>query len=134
MPLVLDASVTAASGLADENSAYADAAMDLAVEQGAVVPSVWWYEVRNILIVAERRGRSTEPHSAQFLLALGRLPIAIDRDQESDMVLALARTHNLTAYDAAYLETAVRRDAILATLDRTLAKAAERQGVALLSA
>ena len=75
-----------------------------------------------------RRGRSTESHATRFFLELGRLPIAIDREQDSDLVLALARTHGLTAYDAAYLETALRHGVPLATLDQRLAAAARQQG------
>jgi predicted nucleic acid-binding protein len=65
---------------------------------------------------------------------LARLRIDLDRQADGEILLALARTHRLTAYDAAYLELALRADAPLATLDRKLAAAARAAGVPLLGA
>ena len=72
--------------------------------------------------------------TAGFLADLEALSIRIDRAPESDVVLALARTHRLTIYDAAYLELAGRIDSPLATLDRQLARAARAASVPLLEA
>ena len=66
------------------------------------------------------------------LADLEKLPIAFDRQSESEAVLALARAHRLTFYDAAYLELAHRLTVPLATLDRQLARAACGAQVALL--
>lgn len=97
----------------------------------AWVPSLWWFEVRNTLLVSERRGRLTEADTTAFLAALSRLAISVDRPP-SDDVLALARRRNLTVYDAAYLELARRADMPLATLDRRLALAARAEQVVLI--
>lgn len=129
---VIDASVTAAWCLADEDAAEAEAAFDRLTMSDAVVPALWWFEVRNILIVSERRGRIDALATTEFLVDLARLPIRIDRDPDGEVVLALARKHRLTAYDAAYLELARRQSAPLATLDRALAAAARSAGIEII--
>jgi predicted nucleic acid-binding protein len=133
MPFVVDASVAAGWCFPDEHDAQADAAIDRFASDPAVVPALWWFEIRNVLIVSERRGRIDAAGTAAFLADLGRLPIHIDSRPESEIVLTLARKHRLTAYDAAYLELALRLDAPLATLDRPLAIAAAAEGVDLIA-
>jgi predicted nucleic acid-binding protein len=98
----------------------------------AVVPAVWWFEVRNLLLTGERVGRMHPAGTAEFLADLERLSIRIDRAPVSDAVLALARGHRLTIYDAAYLELARRIGVPLATLDQQLAHAARAAQVPLL--
>lgn len=80
----------------------------------------------------ERRRRLEPSQTAEILARLARLPIVLDHEPIGDAVLALARAHRLTFYDAAYLELALRRDAPLATLDRQLAAAARAAAVRLL--
>jgi predicted nucleic acid-binding protein len=92
----------------------------------------WWFEVRNVLVINERRGRINQTGSAAFLADLEKLPISFDRQSDSETVLALARAHRLTVYDAAYLELALRADAPLATLDQQLVRAARTARVPLL--
>ncbi len=130
MTFVLDVSVTVAWCLPDEESEIANRALDRLRSDEAVVPALWWFELRNALVVNERRGRLTETETAAFLGDLGRLPIRLDeRPPNSGLVLALARRQDLTVYDAAYLEAGVRHSAPVATLDRKLAAAAEAEGV-----
>ena len=131
MPFVLDASVTASWCFEDEEASVADAAMDRLPEDHAVVPALWWFEIRNILVVNERRGRIDSADSDVFLNDLARLPIRIESDPNERLVVELARTHRLTAYDAAYLDLAVRLTAPIATLDRALADAARAEGLEL---
>ena len=100
--------------------------------RAAVVPALWWFEVRNLLLVHEQRGRLDATGTAEFLADLGRLPVQIDREPDSGAILELARAYRLTFYDAAYLELARRLDAPLATLDRQLTAAARAAQVALL--
>jgi predicted nucleic acid-binding protein len=88
--------------------------------------------VRNALLMNERRGRLEPSQTAEILARLARLPIVLDHEPVSDAVLALARAHRLTVYDAAYLELAYRLDLTLATLDRQLAAAARATAVRLL--
>ena len=131
MPFVLDASATASWCFDDESAAAADAAMERLPADHAVVPALWWFEVRNILIVNERRGRIEPVDSDVFLDDLARLPIRIESHTNERLVVALARKHRLTAYDAAYLALAVRLTAPIATLDRALADAANAEGLEL---
>ena len=98
------------------------------------MPVLWWFEVRNVLVVNERRGRIDTVGSAAFLAELEKLPILFDRQSHSETLLTLARAHRLTVYDAAYLELARRLDAPLATLDQKLAAAARAARVPLVGA
>ena len=134
--LVLDASVTLAWILPDEASDAAASILSLVVAQGAVVPSIWTLEVGNALIMAERRARLTTDQAAQGLSLLRELPIRISPPTlESDFgqVIALARQHGLTTYDASYLAAAIRTNLPLATLDQRLRAAAGIVGVAIVS-
>jgi predicted nucleic acid-binding protein len=130
MPIVVDCSVAAAWALVDERTAWTSAALQAATAEGAVVPSLFWYEIRNILVVNERRGRIEASQSARFLTDVDPLTDVDLRPVESDL-LALARTHNLTVYDAGYLELASRLGLPLCTLDTQLIQAAPKIGVTL---
>ena len=99
----------------------------------AVVPCLWWFEVRNILIVNERRRRIAESATASFLLNLSLLRLRVDRSPDENAVLRLARAHRLSVYDSAYLELAQREGLPLATLDADLRRAAASEAVALVS-
>jgi predicted nucleic acid-binding protein len=133
MRFVLDASVTINWAMRDESSPVADRALSEIRSGSAATPAIWWYEVRNILVVNERRKRITPQDSDQFLSDLLRLEIAIENDADSTSVLSLSRRLGLTAYDAAYLALALREHLPLATLDRNLAAAATAEGIALLA-
>src|SRR5262252_2248820 len=132
MPFVLDASVTACWAFGDEQDPRVDAAFEKIRTEDAVVPSLWWFEVRNIMVVNERRKRITESDTTGFLRNLSRLRIRVDRDPEEAVVLRLARKHRLSVYDAAYLELTLRYGLPLATLDDELATAAVTEGTELI--
>ena len=128
---VLDSSVTLAWVLRDKPSVSAGAVLERVVEVGGVAPSLWWVEVRNGLVTAERRGRLTQEDTAAAVQAIDALGIQLDQAPDSTSLLRLARTHGLTAYDAMYLELSIRQQRPLATLDRKLSAAAQAEGVAL---
>jgi predicted nucleic acid-binding protein len=107
MPFLLDTTIPACWAFQDEQSATADAAFARIQAEEAVVPSLWWFEIRNILVVNERRKRITEADT-------------------------LARTHRLSDYDASYLELALREGIPLATLDAELITAARAEGSGLI--
>jgi predicted nucleic acid-binding protein len=132
MAFVLDASVTACWAFEDEDHPQADLALRRVRTEEAVVPSLWWFEVRNILVVNERRKRITESGTRSFLRGLNRIPIRVDRVPVEAEVLRLARAHRLSVYDAAYLELASREGVPLATLDRDLAGAARAENVPII--
>ncbi len=101
---------------------------------GAVVPSLWHLEVGNSLRMALRRQRIDAAFIAETLQDLVRLRVEVD-DQTvprawSD-TMALAAAHQLTMYDASYLELAVRRGLPVASLDRAMCQAAVAPGVAI---
>ena len=134
---ILDASVTFPWLFEDEASPEADGLLDLVTEHGAVVPSLWYLECANGLAMAERRGRIDGEGIARAIGLLHRLPLEVDDAAPShalDSVLTLARAHGLTAYDAAYLELALRRGLPLATDDGPLRAVANVVGVGLSSA
>jgi predicted nucleic acid-binding protein len=135
MAFVLDASVTLTWAFPDEQNPIAQRAWQLLelTSESAIVPSLWWYEVRNILVVNERRGRITPSRTAIFLGELSVVPIVIDNAQDSLTVLEIARSYHLTIYDAAYLALALREHIPLATLDKDLRNAGLAAGVSLLS-
>jgi predicted nucleic acid-binding protein len=133
LPYVLDASVTACWCFHDEHDPRADAAYDLLDDDRALVPLHWWFEVRNVVLLGERRQRISEEYAAGFLDRLERFPINLTALPDHTNVFVLARRHRLTFYDAAYLELAQRERVALATLDDELAAAARAEGVALVA-
>ena len=131
--IVLDCSVTAAWCLRDESNAAADDVLRRVAAEGGVVPGLWPAEMANILVVAERRGRIAPADADRSVDLLGRMPITIvpATGETLRRTRALAREHNLTAYDAWYLDLAVRLTLPLATFDAALRAAAQRTGVGL---
>ncbi len=102
MPFVIDASVATSWCFEDEQASAAESAMErLRTDEEAIAPALWWVEIRNILIVSERRRRIEPDDADTFLDDLGRLPIRVQWESGSGRVMALARKHGLTAYDAA---------------------------------
>ncbi len=130
--LVLDCSVTLTWCFDDEASADGDAVLEWVRDEGALVPALWHLEVANVLVQAERRKRLTSTETAAFFALVAQLPILIDDETARRAwrgIVDIARTEGLSAYDAAYLELAIRRALPLATKDRALSDAAARLGV-----
>lgn len=132
--LVLDASISLAWLLDDEASALADAARARIAADNVYVPRIWHLEIRNALLVAERRKRLSRRMADERLDALSVLPIQTDNEPSLHRTMALARTYDTSFYDALYLELALRMRAELATLDTSLRIAASKQGIPVLSA
>jgi len=132
---VVDNSVVMAWCFQDETSQYADAILDSLEVFKAIVPSIWPLEVGNVLLVAERRKRLSEADSARFIALLTELPIMIEQESPERMmreILALAREHQISSYDASYLDLAMRKGVPIATLDDGLIKAAELSQVPIM--
>lgn len=118
----------------DEADEYADSVLDLLADSETVVPSIWALEVANVLLVAERKKRLTKADSSRFVKLLRELPITIDQetpDRALSEILPVGRQLGLSAYDAAYLELAMREGIALATRDNGLKQAAQKCGVKL---
>lgn len=128
---VVDASVSAAWVLPDEATGFTTAAL-LATAAGDVwVPVLWGLEMSNLLLSAQRRRRIGAAKRAELAVGLAALRLQVCREPVALATLdALAADQGLTAYDACYLELALRRRLPLATLDADLLAAMQRCGVA----
>jgi predicted nucleic acid-binding protein len=132
---VLDASVTLAWFMPDEQNPVTSLLLRRAENVSVFVPILWRLEVGNILLIAQRQKRITATQRVMALHILTGLSITEDVETTqhawTDSII-LAEKHRLTLYDAAYLELAQRRGLPLATLDQDLRAAAEKIGVELL--
>jgi predicted nucleic acid-binding protein len=132
---VLDASVSAAWLLSDESSTYADRLLKRLAGSGeALVPAIWRYEMANVLWVGVRRERLSAVDAAQLTQWLAALPISIDPGSVDAVpvgVAGVAALYDLSVYDAAYLELALRKGLPLASLDQRLLAAAKVAGISL---
>jgi len=131
MAFVLDASIAAAWELSDEASERAETAHELLKSENALVPRIWWYEIRNLLVVNERRKLITAANTAQFLALLAAYPIQVETLDDEEAIFRAARQYRLSFYDAAYFAVAQRHHLPLATLDRDLEAAALSAGIPL---
>jgi len=132
---VVDCSMAMAWLFHDEATPKTADLLNRLATETALVPAWWFIEITNVLAMAERKGRITPGQSDAFIADLGKL--GIERDDEAPdraftYLLALCRTHQLTSYDAIYLDLALRRSLPLATLDDNLRKTARKLGVRLL--
>jgi predicted nucleic acid-binding protein len=132
--LVIDSSIALAWCFPDEQDTFSQSVLDALASKQAYVPDLWHLEVANTLVVGERRKRSTQANTVAWMSFLNSLPIIVDEETKAHAfadTIDLARLHNLSAYDAAYLELAMRRGLSLATLDQKLKDAARAVGVSL---
>jgi len=135
MNFVLDASVALLWLIPQTNPVgtdYADAILTSLKEFQAVVPSLFALEIANVIAKVEQKGIVTEAESLRYIRLLGQLSIETDQATTTHALndtLNIARRHKLSAYDAAYLEIALRTGLPIATLDAALAKAATTAGV-----
>lgn len=134
---VADNSIVMTWCFQDEVVPYAEAVLDLLTEAVAVVPVIWPLEVTNLLLVAERNDRLHEADSVRFGSLLGQLPIMVDRSWPERLMrdfLSIGRAHNLSSYDTAYLDLAMRQRLPIATLDQRLLQAARQIDLPILEA
>lgn len=135
MPFIVDASAALAWFFADERTAETQALLLSLDTDFAVTPAIWPSEMANAFLMAERRKRISAADVTQYLSDLAVLPLRAERPLAPDdmaAVIDLARRHALSAYDASYLDAALRLKLPLATRDADLAAAAAAQGVKLL--
>jgi len=130
--LVIDTSVAAAWCFPDEQTDFTNGVL-IAVAQslGAYAPRLWAYEIRNCVLIGLRRQRITKTDAQDFLAAIDALNVRLLDPLSHDTVFTLAERHNLTFYDASYLDLAMRRNLPLATLDTAMRRAANQSGVPL---
>lgn len=131
---VLDCSITMAWCFEDESSDYTNTILENFKFTAAIVPTIWPLEVANVLLQAKQNKRLTEVQSANFIDALSSFRIIVDSSTTSramHSIYVLAGQLNLTIYDAAYLELAIREKIPLLTLDKELIKAAKKLHISL---
>jgi predicted nucleic acid-binding protein len=135
LSFVLDNSVTMRWFFGDgkrQELAYAGRVLDAMKRDNAIVPVTWGLEVANVIARSEARALVTEARSGAFLELLEGVDIGVDSATFTHALsgtLQLARRFMLSAYDASYLELALRLGIPLATLDADLQKAAKKAGV-----
>lgn len=132
---VIDAASVLSWCFEDEDGALSDALIERVAAEGAVVPGSWSLDLANGLVMAERRNRISRADSMAFIAMIEELPIVMDGATGARAlrdIAGLAREYGLTAYDAAYLELAMRLRLPLVTSDPQLDDAASRAGVAVL--
>jgi predicted nucleic acid-binding protein len=133
--VAIDSSIALTWCFEDEASPETDALFDRVRNDGAFVPALWYLELGNVLLQAEKRGRIRAADVATRLQLIADLPISVDQETTARAwreILTLARTERLTTYDATYLELALRLDLPLMTRDNELGAAARRLRVAVL--
>src|SRR5512139_2357501 len=120
---VVDNSVVMSWCFLDQANEYSDSVLGRLVDATAYVPSIWPLEAVNVLLAAERRSYISEAESVRFINLLSQLPIVVQHEgpgKGMKDLLALARAHDLSSYDASYLELAMKKGLPLATLDKKL--------------
>ncbi|OGT41278.1 MAG: hypothetical protein A3F42_07310 [Gammaproteobacteria bacterium RIFCSPHIGHO2_12_FULL_37_34] len=131
---ILDCSITMAWCFEDETSEYSEKILDALSENTAWVPALWSIEVANSLIVAERKKRISHIKAIAFKQHIDTFAIKIDDyllTKPIELLLDLAKETGLTAYDATYLELAIRKNLPIATLDVELKKSSQKMGLSL---
>lgn len=134
--VVIDASVALAWCFPDEKSIYAEHVLESLDGRTVLVPAIWTLEVVNGLLVGERRkriGQTDILRFAELLEALTVQEIALPVSAHISSVFPLARQYKLSAYDASYLDVAIRSGAELATADERLEKAVRAAGVPIMT-
>ncbi|MFN0023333.1 MAG: type II toxin-antitoxin system VapC family toxin [Parvularculaceae bacterium] len=131
MTLVSDASVVLAAFVPDESEPASEALLAEIVQGGALVPSVFWNEIRNAVLSIERRRRLTRMEADLCLASLRALPLRVAPDRSDAEILHIARECRLTAYDAAYVALALHEKLPLATLDAEIIASAGSVGLAI---
>lgn len=121
----MDASIVVAALVDDEDVVAADRLIERVAEVGAVAPSLFWHELRAVLLLLERKKRLAAGTAETLVRRLRALDVIVSDEADDASVLRFARAHDLTAYDAAYAALAVKRSLPLATLDKALLAAGQ---------
>lgn len=130
--IVLDGSFFLSHIFEDENDPLVTKAFEAirSGEEEGIAPSIFFYEIHNSLLTGLRRRRIAKSQLAGYVNLFALAPVTIFESGSADSILKLGTEHDLSFYDAAYLEMAKLRNAPLATLDGKLRYAAEKEGLA----
>lgn len=131
---VIDASVTMPWFFPDEATPFTEGLLDALGTQALWAPTLWVLECTNVLQSAQRRQRIDASRRAEIAGELDELPVRLDLETPDFVTLdRLAAAHGLSAYDATYLELALRRSLALVSLDDRLIAAAKALGHPVMS-
>ena len=125
---VLDASL-AIEWFSKDPSETALSKRSLFDDRVAVVPALWRYEVMSVITRWLRQGEITPAKAVLLLSDALQLPFAVVEEGSPDSVVEAASVHGLSAYDATYLRAAMVTGEPLATLDKSLIRAAAAVGI-----
>ena len=130
---ILDCSIAMSWCFEDEITEYSEKVLESLTKAKAFVPAIWSLEVANVILFAEKKGRLTRAKATAFIESVRALPIIYDDNMQvaTSTTLEIARGTDLTIYDASYLELALRLRMPLATFDKDLRKAAQRNKIDL---
>jgi predicted nucleic acid-binding protein len=135
LSVIADISVVLRWLFEEDQTAEALKILPLIQKQGLLVPPLWWCELENGILMGERRARKSPTEMSAFVKLVRSLPIQTDdiaRHRVSDTIIALGRQRGLTAYDAAYVELAIRSGSALATFDEAIRRCAPGLGIKIL--
>lgn len=133
MPFVLDNSVVCGWFVGNQKTAYSDAVAARLMDDRAIAPALWQLEFANVLRTLCKRGGLNAQGAREVVDQVEALPIDIDRQTPGPAaILTLALRYDLSSYDAAYLELALRLQLPVATQDAALSEAAWAAGVGVL--
>ena len=119
----------------DEATPFTEQLLDEMGAHALWAPALWVLECTNVLQNAQRRRRIEAARRAEIAGELRALAVRIDHEPPDFVALdRLAATHALGAYDAVYLELALRRSLTLVSLDERLISAAQGLGHPVISA
>ncbi|MCI0470461.1 MAG: type II toxin-antitoxin system VapC family toxin [Candidatus Aminicenantes bacterium] len=133
MRWVVDCSFTAALFLPDEYSTKVRFFFEkLKDDDNLWVPGLWWYELTNVLVISTRRNRLTHMDTEKILSLINQIDFKTDNLADnlySREIYEIAQLYDLSGYDAAYLELAIRKNCNLASFDKKLVESAQKAGV-----
>lgn len=126
---VLDCSVAIAWCFEDETTPYTETVLSSLNITNAIVPKLWYIEIVNVLLMAQKKGRINDNGIFHFLSLLEKLPIISDETNVTmvDLVM-LSQKYQLTSYDGCYLNLCLQYNLPLATLDKKLISAVQEAG------
>ena len=133
---VIDCSTTMSLFLPDENNTdYTNIIYNQLANKDCIVPSLWCYEISNVLLSCKKRNRLDDKQINDIANLIYKLPVEVENNNFQfihNNVFNIANSHGLSIYDASYIELALRFNCSLATLDRKLIEIAKKLNVGLL--
>ena len=134
MPFVVDNSVVSGWYIKEQATPYTAAILARLKNDSAHVPALWLLELANVARTSVIRGKFTPEQATDAVILMTKLPITVDRAEVSaDALFALALKYDLSSYDAAYLDLAIRLELPIAAKDGALRKAAEAAGLGVVA-